>query len=218
MKKIFLLSAVAGTLILTSCGSEAGDKTEATEQQKVAESTGVTFTVDTVGSKVSWVGTKIGGSHAGDFKLTEGSLTVTDGKLSAGKFVISVASNNVTDIDEANGKSKLEGHLASADFFEVEKFPTASFEITGVTVADSSVASKVANANAVISGNLTLKGVTKNISFPAAVVATETSVEAKADFDIDRSEWGLNYKGPDNPQDWVISKSVNIKLDLKASK
>ena len=209
---------VAGSLVLTSCGGESGDKTNATEQQTVAEAQGVNYGVDTVASKVSWMGSKIGGSHTGEFKLSNGELTATEGKLTAGKFTINILSNVVTDIDEANGKSKLEGHLASPDFFDAAQFSTAQFEITGVAAADSTLETKLQNANAVISGNLTLKGVTKNISFPAAVVVTDASIEAKADFDIDRTQWDLNYKGPDNPQDWVISKSVNIKIDLKATK
>jgi polyisoprenoid-binding protein YceI len=69
-----------------------------------------------------------------------------------------------------------------------------------------------------VSGNLTLRDITKNISFPARVTIGASSLTAKADFNIDRTMWGMNYKGPNNPQDWFISKEVNLKLDLSASK
>ena len=69
-----------------------------------------------------------------------------------------------------------------------------------------------------IRGNLTLKDRTKNISFPATVAITGNSATATADFNIDRTQWGMNYKGPNNPQDWVINKEVNIKLALSSTK
>ena len=70
----------------------------------------------------------------------------------------------------------------------------------------------------IIKGNLTLKDSTKNISFPARITVDAQTVSASADFSIDRTEWGMAYKGPNNPQDWVISKSVGIKLNISATK
>ncbi len=63
-----------------------------------------------------------------------------------------------------------------------------------------------------------MKDSTKNISFPAKVTVDAKSLAASADFNIDRTTWGMNYKGPNNPQDWFISKTVNVKLDIKATK
>ena len=74
------------------------------------------------------------------------------------------------------------------------------------------------DATHTIKGNLTLKDSTKNISFPAKVIVDNKSATATADFKIDRTQWGLNYKGPNNPADWVISKDVNIKLAIAATK
>jgi polyisoprenoid-binding protein YceI len=113
----------------------------------------------------------------------------------------------------------LEGHLKSPDFFDVAKYPTAKFEITKVEPYDSTKQkSLLVGATHLISGNLTLKDSTKNITFPAIVTASADAVTAEANFDIDRTQWGMNYKGPNNPQDWMVQKEVNLKLKLSAKK
>ena len=63
-----------------------------------------------------------------------------------------------------------------------------------------------------------MKDSTKSISFPAKVTVDAKTAAATAEFNIDRTDWGINYKGPNNPQDWVISKTVNIKLAIAATK
>jgi polyisoprenoid-binding protein YceI len=74
------------------------------------------------------------------------------------------------------------------------------------------------DATHTIKGNLTLKDSTKNISFPAKVSISNDKITAAADFNIDRTQWGMNYKGPNNPQDWFIRKEVNLKFAISASK
>ncbi|MEX1202963.1 MAG: YceI family protein [Ferruginibacter sp.] len=172
---------------------------------------------------VTWVGSKpVGDNHVGTFKVSEGSLTVKDSILTAGNFAIDITSlNNIDLADDADSKGKLEGHLKSADFFDVAKYPTAKFEITAVEVfvADSNNKDlKIAGATHIIKGNLTLKDSSKNIAFPAKVVITATTVNAVADFIIDRTLWGMNYKGPNNPQNWIINRDVNIQLNISATK
>ena len=76
----------------------------------------------------------------------------------------------------------------------------------------------IKDANFLVSGNLQLKDSTKNISFPAKIAIDGAKLSASADFNIDRTQWGMNYKGPNNPQDWVISKQVNLKVNLTATK
>ena len=149
-------------------------------------------------------------------------MLVKDNALTGGSFTINVASLTNNDLaSDADSKGKLEGHLKSPDFFDVAKYPTAKFEITSVApfVADSTSKDVVLkDATHTISGNLTLKDSTKNISFPARVTVDANTAAATADFNIDRTMWGMNYKGPDNPQDWVISKTVNIQLRIAATK
>jgi polyisoprenoid-binding protein YceI len=219
MKK-FMIVATAGALFLASCGTTPdADKATTAEKQDAAAAAGETFAVDTNTSAITWTGAKPTGQHSGTFAITEGNLSADNGVITAGNFTINIAGINVTDLTEETGKGKLEGHLASPDFFDVTKFPTAKFEITSVEAYDSTkVTSKLEGATNVISGNLTLKDSTKNVTFPAKVSVTEAGIEAQASFNIDRTQWGLNYKGPDNPQDWVIKKEVNLVLDLKAAK
>lgn len=220
MKKITLFLSAVVALAACNNASDA-DKATTTDTQTVQATTGTPYTVDS-STTVTWLGAKPTGTHEGTFKVTEGSLLVNDNSLTGGGFTIDINSlNNLDMAADAENKGKLEGHLKSADFFDVAKYPTAKFEITSVEpfVADSNSNNlKMKDATHLIKGNLTLKDSTKNISFPAKVSIDATTATANADFNIDRTAWGMNYKGPNNPQDWVINKEVNIKLSLAATK
>lgn len=213
-----MLFLFAGSLF-AACNSNA-DKVATTTAQGVDSSaaTGVSYATDS-SSLVTFVGSKPTGEHSGTFSLIEGNLLVNNDAISGGKFVININSLNITDIkDDPKSKADLEGHLKAGDFFDAAKWPSAQFEITSIEpyVADSS--SKMKDATNLVKGNLTLKDSTKNIAFPAKLLVTGNTLSASADFNIDRSQWGINYKGPNNPQDWVISKTVNIKLSISATK
>ncbi len=217
MKQTLLLaSAIA---ILAACNnSPKADEAKTTEKEVVAAAEGVTYTAEN-SSLVTWVGTKPTGQHAGTFKLKEGSFTIKDNALTGGSFVIDINSLNNTDMaSDPENKGKLEGHLKSPDFFDAAKFPTAKFEITAIEAFTPDSTTVMKDATHTIKGNLTLKDSTKNISFPARVTVDAATASATADFKIDRTMWGMNYKGPNNPQDWVISKDVNIKLAISAAK
>jgi polyisoprenoid-binding protein YceI len=217
MKKITLF--FSAVIALTACNN-AGDSATATttDTQAVQSAEGTSYAIDST-TTVTWTGFKPTGKHDGTFKVNQGSLLVNGDNLTGGDFIIDV--NSLTNLDmaaDAENKGKLEGHLKSADFFDVEKYPTAKFQITSVEPYVQGTDSNKIGATHLIKGNLTLKDSTKNISFPAKVSVNATSATAVADFNIDRTTWGMNYKGPDNPQDWIISKEVNIKLALAASK
>ncbi len=220
MKKVFIYAAVLAVFAACSNAPKA-DTAETSDKKEVATTEGTTFTIDST-STVQWTGTKPTGHHVGTFKLKEGSLTVKDNTLSGGNFTININSLNNTDMAaDAENKAKLEGHLKSPDFFDAAKFPTAKFEITSVEpfIMDNTKKDIVLkNATHTIKGNLTLKDSTKNISFPAIIIIDAAKVSASADFNIDRTMWGMNYKGPGNPQDWLISKDVNLKVTLTSSK
>ena len=115
-------------------------------------------------------------------------------------------------------QTDLLGHLKSPDFFNAEKFPTAKFEITSVenyTTSDT-VSSVIAGANYKISGNLTLKGIVKNVTFPAKVNILDGGINAIASFNIDRTNWGIVYGNDKALKDKFISEVVNISLDIKS--
>jgi polyisoprenoid-binding protein YceI len=220
MKKLFLFATTLAVLAACNNAPKA-DSAETGEQKEVAKATGATYAT-TDASLVTWTGTKPTGSHTGTFKLKEGSFSVSENAVTGGSFLIDINSLSNSDLaSDAENKAKLEGHLKSPDFFDAAKYPTAKFEITSVTafVADSTNKDiLMKDATHTISGNLTLKDSTKNISFPAKITVDSSTVAATADFNIDRTLWGMNYKGPGNPQDWFISKTVNLKLTLTAAK
>ncbi|MBX3239239.1 MAG: YceI family protein [Chitinophagaceae bacterium] len=212
-KSIFSLVAVAA--IISSC-NQAPDaaKAETGEKQDVAVADGATYTIDTAASSIGWLGTKPIGQHTGDFKLASGTITVDNGAVSAGSFIIDATSLRNFDLEkDPESHAKLVGHLKSDDFLNVEKYPTARFEITGVEVLqdDSTGTHKV-------SGNLTLRDSTKNVTFPARLVVTESEVTANANFNIDRTQWGLFYGNDQSRGDNFIRPEVNLNLDIKAKK
>lgn len=220
MKRIILPLAIFAMVSACNNAPKADDAATGDKQQ-ASQADGTIYTIDST-TKITWTGTKINGSHTGTFNVKDGSLSVKDGNLNAGSFTIDIASLNNTDLTADDGKAKLEGHLKSADFFDVGNHPVAKFEITNIDAfkLDSTKNNEVVmkDATHTIKGNLTLKDSTKNISFPAKVVIEGDKITAMADFNIDRTQWGMAYKGPNNPQDWVIRKEVNLKLNISATK
>jgi polyisoprenoid-binding protein YceI len=206
MKKIALLF-VAG-IIMAACSvkNPDGEKAQTTEGAEVSAAQGTELAINAAASKITWTGSKVTGTHTGNVALKSGALWVKDGQITGGNFVADLNTINDTDM-EGEYKAKLEGHLKSPDFFDVAKFPEATFEVTSVT--PGAEAGKVT-----IAGNLTLRGVTKNITFPATVTeATATSAKASADFNVLREDWGIVYTGM---ADDLISKEFNLKIELVA--
>lgn len=219
MKKSVLAVLALATFTFTSCkkDQQTSNPTEVTETPQNA----VSYNVATAESTINWVGEKISGDkHTGNISLSEGTVSVVDGKLTNGVFVIDMNSITVTDIpatDEMN--AKLVGHLKgdnaeNADhFFNVAKYPTAKFEIATVTEKEGKVT---------IEGNLTLKETTKPVKFEAVVTVTENDVTiATEEFTFDRTEFGVNYNSGKLFQDLgdkVIKDEVKVKLSVKATK
>lgn len=217
MKQAFFTLTAAALLLVSCQNAPEADQASTSEVKEAAVATGDTLSIDRSGSTIGWIGTKTGGQHNGTFNIANGMFTMADGNITGGSFDIDIASMQVVDLS-GEDKGKLEGHLKSPDFFEADAYPTAKFEITSVSPFNAETSSsKLAGATHTISGNLTLRGQTNNVSFPAIVKIEGNSVSAEADFNIDRTKWGLNYKGPNNPANWVIAKEVNLKLDVKAN-
>jgi polyisoprenoid-binding protein YceI len=150
-------------------------------------------------SKIGFVGSKVTGSHSGGFTNFTGTLTVANGKLSALPEVKIDMNSTWSDND------RLTGHLKNADFFDVPSHPTTTFVVTAITPGAT---------NSTVAGNLTLRGVTKSISFPATIEVSESAVGVKATFAINRRDFNINYAGRAND---LIRDGVVIQLDLKAA-
>ena len=207
MKKVFFFLSVAAFAV--SCVSNPeGDKAQTTDAVAAAAAEGDKLAVDTAVSTIAWHGKKVTGAHTGSIELQSGDLIINEGKLTGGSFVIDMTSLENKDIADPEFKGKLENHLKSDDFFAVEKYPTSKFEITEVK--------DLGNDRLSIAGNLTLRDSTKNITYEAQVIESSADkFAAKADFNINRKDWGVAYEGM---KDDLISDEINFKIDLVAVK
>jgi len=232
MKKEFVLMTGILLFIFVSCtNAPESDDAKTTEAKKVDQSNkGEKWNLAVVDSKIEWVGTKVTGYHTGTVPLKSGEIYINNNEVTGGRIVMDVANMNVSGPKGADsaGNNKLLGHLKSADFFEVSKYPEATFEFTSIkpyeggplkdTVdARQNEISKyrVENPTHLVSGNLTMKGVTKNIEFPARINVSGNTAEAIAKFNIDRKNWGIVYKGK---ADDLIRDEIHLGISIKASK
>lgn len=220
---------IAAMFLLAACAdAPESDKAETTEAQEVTTSNGTGFKVDTTASKVEWVATKVSAYHTGTLNVKSGEVIIQDGNITGGNFVLDMNSIVVSGPagSDAKANEKLLGHLKSGDFFDVTKNPEATFTITSVapfsgTAKDSadprqeSISKyKVTNPTHTVSGNLTIRGVTKNITFPAQITIAGNSASAIAKFNINRKDWDIVYPG--KPDD-LIRDEVHLGIALKAS-
>jgi len=140
-----------------------------------------TYTVDVSNSTLTWKGYKPTGSHNGTIMLESGNITMSGDKITSGSFVADMAS--IKDVD---GSARLEGHLKSADFFEIEVYKTAQFEIIKTTLNEGKTN---------ITGNLTIKGISKEITFEATTVIEENTLTLTSEMlKINRAEFNIKYK------------------------
>jgi polyisoprenoid-binding protein YceI len=202
MRTTIIITAAA--LLIIGCKDPGAEvtaaKVEAPTGEKVAvaptDETGSSLPINPSNSKVEFVGAKVTASHPGGFTDFSGEVDLADPiEQSRIKVTIQTASLYAD-------KEKLTNHLKSPDFFDVAKFPTATFQSTEIK--------KDANQHT-ITGDLTLHGVTKRISFPATIEASDSQVSANAEFSINRKDFGINYPGM---QDDLIRDLVVIKLTL----
>lgn len=238
--KLFKQSGLflAAALITFAC-SKPSETVETSDAKEVAEAKGAVLAINPSATTIAWRGYKPAGQHYGEIPSTEGSIAVEGTEITGGKFTFDITGLKITDLEEGSENyGKLYGHLQSPDFFDAANHPTATFEITSVepfaagdVIADveqfetentPTAASALTPENPThwISGNLTLRGNTKNIKFPAAVIVENGAVAAKAGFNIDRTEWGLAYgdeaNAVDKAKDQFIYNTVSIQLDVKA--
>jgi polyisoprenoid-binding protein YceI len=216
--KLTQLVIIAALLLLACEKPPKGDDAKITEEEQAIEPTGKTFVVDTANSWAKFTGYGVGKNHPGMFKLSYGTVSVNKDSVSGGSFIIDIKSMRM----QQKGKdieTKLRPHLLSGDFFDAEKFSTAKFEVTNIVPYDPEKDTKkslVEGANFYVSGNLTLKDETKNISFPVRIDIDGQTIKAKANFDIDRTQWKMNYGNDKTLGDKFIDEKVNIEFYVEA--
>ncbi|MDQ0477959.1 YceI family protein [Chryseobacterium sp. MDT2-18] len=224
MKKISIL-ALSVALVAVSCKESKTDNVTATTEQAVAEHAGEIFTINTDSSTVNWTAYHKGGLNPrfGTTKTT-GTFSVENGNITSGSLIsdINTLTTDPTAVDpklsEGKTAADLDTHLKSADFFDVAKYPSVKFDITKVEDLPAGTESKVEGANKKISGNLTIKDKTVNVTFPAKVEVTDGKVNFVSKFTINRQDWGLAYGAEGDPKDWMISQEVDLELNIVADK
>ena len=212
LKTVFVLSMLT---LAFSCGEKAKEaETKEAEAEAEATTEAVYYRVDAESSSVAWKGFKPTGSHDGSIAVSVGKFTVKEGMIESGEFEIDMNSIKVLDIPvEDDGNESLRGHLAGPDFFDVEKYPRASFAVTGM---------KSDGDKTYLNGNLTLKDATNNISIPVNLEENENGIMLKSEtFTIDRSKWNVKYGSKsffDNLGEKFINHDIELTIDLKANK
>ena len=218
MKKSFVFVLFL-SLAFVACKNEKKSENQDTDvaveevKKEVINVEDGNYVVNVETSVLNWKGSKPTGTHFGTVTVKEGNFTVAGGELTAGSFTVDMGTITVLDIPaEEKGNKNLTGHLKSADFFDVEINPTSTFEITSVDQTEG----------VVITGDLTVKGITQSISFPAEVASTEAGVVLKgAPFMIDRTKFGIEYKSKsifDDLKDKFIDDEFEISFEVNAAK
>ena len=224
MKKQIFNVFVIATLAVTTVGCKDNKENRVTpgeaQEAATASETASTYQINSEESTIEWRGTKPTGEHKGTIDIQSGTISASQEEIESGTVTIDMNSLTVTDEGiEDKDKTSLENHLKGTvegketDFFNVNKFPTATFEITGITEV---------NGQKMMQGNLTLKEDTKNIQLPVSTSVDDNEVTIKSEtFTIDRTDWKVNYGSKsvfDNLGDNFISDGIELKIDVKATK
>lgn len=172
--------------------------------------------VDTKQSTVTWEGKKVTGSHNGDIQISNGYINIDNGMVKGASVIIDMTSINTTDL-EGGSKESLDGHLMSDDFFGVEQFPTAQFELVSLNPL------RAANGmNFTANGTVTIKGRTADVSFPVKVEMGKAETTISGEMVLDRSDFDVRFRSksffdPAELGDKLIYDEFTIGFTLKAS-
>lgn len=212
--KSFIICLVSIS-VLFACGTENKEVVinsiaQDLESTKAATDTIIEQTMFKVtndsSSVLKWTGSTFIKSHFGTVNF-EGALGIFEGKLVSGDLTFDMNTINTEDLNGGK-KQKLDDHLKGEDFFDVEKFSKAYLKIKNYDGKN-------------ITGDLTIKEVTKEISFPAILEITQNSIIGKADFTINRTEYGIIYSSGnffDLAKDRIISDNITFNVSIKAIK
>lgn len=203
LRNLFIALTATATIAMYSCGSS-----EKPVETLKTDSIPVTYSVIADSSTVSWKGTMVGVySHSGTVKLTEGSLTLTGGKLSAGTFTVNLKS--ITPLDsnyneKDHKKEFLVGHLSAPDFFATDSFPTATF-----------VVKSIEGTTAI--GDLTVRGKTNEEKVTDLIITSDSSaISVSGKLVFDRQKYGVSYKA--TVKEMVLANDIEISVALKGKK
>ncbi|HER09729.1 MAG TPA: YceI family protein [Bacteroides sp.] len=180
------------------------------------------YTLNDSNSKLHWKGFKPGGKHHGTVDVITGKVETDGDQLSRGSFEIDLKSIKNEDIGNKTIRDKLVSHLKSKDFFHVEAYPKAYFEITRVEPAGVSDSGTDNGHTHVVTGDLTIRGNTRGISFPANISQDDRMIRARTgEISLNRTKWEVNHMSRSifaGLKDQFINDEMVVKLDLKFEK
>lgn len=202
-----MLTVLLPLLLIAACANPASDKPQAVTSEAApaasAPVTGEKYLITPENSKIEFIGSKVTGSHNGSFGKFTGSIDYT-GQIETSKVKITIDVNSLT-----TDTAQLTDHLKTADFFDVAKYPQATFESTEIKAATAGGASHT------ITGNLTLHGVTKSVTFPATIAVAPDAITVNSSFALNRKDFGINFAGA---SDNLIRDDVALTLRVRATK
>ena len=149
------------------------------------------YRIDAEQSRVEWIGRNINNRHHGRIAISAGEVVVADGRPLSGRFELDMTTISNLDLQDEGWRGMLQRHLKSEDFFDVERYPTATFELRGAAAIAGATPGA---ANVEIAGSLTIKDATRSICFPAIIAPQEDgTLKAQAALELDRTLWNASY-------------------------
>lgn len=218
--KYTILTILFAVAMLTSCSNNGkqADTKDAKKVEVVKTNQTAAFKNVATGSHLNWKASHLGGVQPrfGKISLKNAEFLVNSGKLTNAKVVIDLNSLTVESFPAGSEQiAKLSGHLKSPDFFNIAKFPTATFELTNLKTGSGAF-------NSIVTGNLTILDKTKNITFNANVNVSDNQVKIQSeDFAVNRTDWGLTYNTEGTagvPKDYLIANDIGFKIDVTVGK
>jgi len=218
MKTGFLAVFLVSIIAMSSCKTKSADEAATGEAMKGSEAMGQTLELQKDASEVLWRGTKVGGEHDGTVSISAGQVAVNDGAITGGSLTIDLTTIENFDL-QGDMNARLVGHLKSEDFFHTEEYPSAEFEFVSATIFSGEAPAEGVKPTHELTGNLTMRGETKSITFPAKVSISDEMVSIETnEFSIDRTKWGVNFKSKTvfaEFKDDYIDDLINLKFDVK---
>lgn len=214
--RTFLASLIS--VMIFSCNQE-GQKEKGQDQAISEQDTaGIkvptsVYIVDTSQSQIRWTGKKVTGEHTGKINIQSGKLAAAENELLGGTIIIDMTSMSNADLIDTKQNQDLINHLKSDDFFAVDKYPTSRFEITRISPGEGD--------KQIISGNLTIKDITQEISFPARIRFENGIMKASGTASIDRTKWNIRFRSGkffEDLGDKMIYDEMQLGVDLVAAK
>jgi len=206
-EKMKQFSFIILSALLLSLGATANDSEDAKTVYKV----------ETDKSKVLWVGKKVTGQHNGTLNLEKSEVWVEGNDVVHANIEMDMTSIVVEDLTNPQWNKKLVDHLKSDDFFSSEKFPKANFVTTGFK---PNAEGNDSDTEFIVTGDLTIKGITNEISFPVSVEISDNQLTAKGKTTLDRTRWDVKYGSGSffkGLGDNMIYDDFEIEFDLVAT-